>query len=53
MSSIHRPHQNARSSTPTIGYPNRFPVPDEQVDWSVEMKIYEPSDFTAQNVLKK
>ena len=36
-------HQHARSKHPA--YPERFPVPDDKVPWSVDWADYQPTEF--------
>jgi len=43
-------HAKARGDFP--GYPKRFSVPDEYVDWKVEWNEYKPVEFTMESTLK-
>jgi len=43
-------HAKARGEYP--GYPKRFPVPDEFVDWKNEYPDYKPVEFTADGTKK-
>ena len=47
-----RTHFKARNSL-YMGGPQRFPVPDDKVPWSVSWSEYRPVDYTAQVVLNK
>ncbi len=31
-----------------LGYPERFPVPEEKIDWDIDFPEYQPSYFVAQ-----
>ncbi len=50
-SSVLRMHYKARSPE-YLGGINRFPMPDDKVDWRVEWQEYTPVDYTAPAVAK-
>jgi len=43
-------HTKARGEYP--GYPRRFTVPDEYVDWNVDYSDYKPVEYTADSTKK-
>ena len=44
-------HQKARNTKPEL-YPDRFPVPDEYVNWAIPYPEYKPPYFVAPTVLE-
>lgn len=44
-------HKKARLEKPTV-YPERFPVPDDKVDWTEDFENYDPQYFVADVVLE-